>query len=751
MHTHDRLHALDAVRAFALLLGIVFHAGFSFIPGMFPGIWAIVDSSPSTTISVVLFVSHIFRMSLFFFMAGFFARMMFHRRGPRGFWADRAKRILIPMIVGWMVLFPAIAAVWIWGLTKTFGGELPAPPAGLIAPLGAFPMTHLWFLYYLLVLYVAVTLARTAVVAVDGGGGIRRAVDLVVRHVVDGGAAALLLALPVSLSLYFRTDWVSWFGIPTPDRSVIPEVASLVAYGTAVAFGWLVHRQSDLLQAWQRQWQGHLAVALAATAACLFIAGPTPTLAPAARGPETFGYAMAYGLAVWCWVFAVTGFAVRFLSHESAVRRYVADSSYWLYLMHLPVVAAFQVLVGHLPWHWSVKLSFILAASFAVLFASYHMLVRFSFIGALLNGRKHVRQAKRSSPGAGTDHSPDSQSAGTTSEHPDRRTAGTRLQDAAEPEREALRTVGTDAAAGPSGVTGLADDSCLAELDGVHKRYGKTVALAGIALQVRRGELVALLGPNGAGKSTAISLLLGLLEADKGQVRLMGRSPLDVESRRAVGVMMQEIALPLTLRVREHVRLAASYYPNPLTVGEAMAMTCTTALASRPYGRLSSGQKRQAQFAVAICGRPQLLFLDEPTAGLDVQARETMWGAMRELVRQGSSIVLTTHYLEEAEALADRVVVLSHGQVIASGTVDEIRSVVSCTRITCSTRLTADEILAWPDVVDATRDTRRLQITTTNAEAVVRRLLAADGDLRDLEVRQAGLTEAFTEITKEAA
>ena len=392
MHTHTRLHALDAVRAFALLLGIVFHAGFSFIPGMIPGIWAIVDNSPSTTISVVLFISHIFRMTLFFFIAGFFARMMFHRKGARGFWRDRARRILVPLVVGWMVLFPAIAAVWVWGLTKTFGADLPAPPAELTARPGAFPLTHLWFLYYLLILYVVVTMARRLVVAIDRSGTLRATVDRLVGGAIRVRAAAVLLAAPVGLSLYAHSGWIAWFGIPTPDQSIIPEVTSLIVYGLAVAFGWLVHRQADLLQAWGRQWTGHLGVAVAATITCLAIGGPTPAFVPASAGLETFAYAMAYGMAVWCWTLAIIGLAVRFLSQESAVRRYVADSSYWLYLVHLPVVAAFQVMVGHLPWHWTVKLPLVLTGSFIVLFASYHWLVRFTVIGAVLNGRRHSRR-----------------------------------------------------------------------------------------------------------------------------------------------------------------------------------------------------------------------------------------------------------------------------------------------------------------------------------------------------------------------
>jgi ABC-type multidrug transport system ATPase subunit len=192
----------------------------------------------------------------------------------------------------------------------------------------------------------------------------------------------------------------------------------------------------------------------------------------------------------------------------------------------------------------------------------------------------------------------------------------------------------------------------LAELRGAHKRYGRIEALRGLDLEVRRGELLALLGPNGAGKSTAIALWLGLVQPDAGAVRLLGGSPLEVDSRRGIGVMMQEAALTPELRVGELIDLASSYYPCPLPSPDALRLSRTDALASRPYAKLSGGQKRQVQFALAICGRPRLLFLDEPTVGLDVQAREAMWHTLRELVAEGCSIVLTTHYLEEAQALA---------------------------------------------------------------------------------------------------
>jgi ABC-2 type transport system ATP-binding protein len=293
------------------------------------------------------------------------------------------------------------------------------------------------------------------------------------------------------------------------------------------------------------------------------------------------------------------------------------------------------------------------------------------------------------------------------------------------------------------------NNHCLAELLNVSKRFGAVVALEDLDLEVRRGELLAVLGPNGAGKTTAISLLLGLLQADRGSARLFGQPPNRIEPRRQVGVMMQEAALAPDLRVREQIDLVASYYPDPLWPDEALKITGTASLSKRPYGKLSAGQKRQVQFALAVVGRPRLLFLDEPTVGLDIQSRETVWATVRRMVGDGCSVVLTTHYLEEAEALADRVAVLAKGRLIATGTVSEMRGLVVRKRITCRTALPCEQVAAWPDVQTVARDQQGLHITATNTENVVRRLLAADDDVQDLEVQRAGLAEAFTELTQE--
>ena len=290
----------------------------------------------------------------------------------------------------------------------------------------------------------------------------------------------------------------------------------------------------------------------------------------------------------------------------------------------------------------------------------------------------------------------------------------------------------------------------IARLDGVIKTYGRLTALDGADLQIRRGELLALLGPNGAGKTTAIALLLGLIRADSGKVELFGQDPQRIDARRRIGVMLQNAALPPTLRVNELLRLTASYYPSPRPLAETAELAGIGELLSRPYAKLSGGQQRSVQFALALCGRPELLFLDEPTVGMDIEIRQKLWAAIRQLIAEGCSVLLTTHYLEEAEALADRVCVMAHGRMIHEGTVEALRSRVSLKRIRCVSALDVELVRSWKHVTDVRRDNERLHVTTAEAEAVVRRLLDADAQLSELEVQRAGLAEAFTELTRDA-
>jgi len=290
----------------------------------------------------------------------------------------------------------------------------------------------------------------------------------------------------------------------------------------------------------------------------------------------------------------------------------------------------------------------------------------------------------------------------------------------------------------------------LATLSRVNKRYGAIQALDGIDLQIRRGELLALLGPNGAGKSTALGLLTGRFGADSGQVSVFGADPREARTRRRFGVMQQEARLPETLRVRELVNLFASYYPAPRSVEETLGLAGIGELAQRRYSALSGGQQRRVQFALAICGAPELLFVDEPTTGLDVEARRGFWQVLRGLREQGLSIVLTTHYLEEADALAERVVLINRGRVLAEGSTAEIKARASGSQVSCASTLDTAEVATWADVHEVHREGARLRIRCADSDSVVRRLLAADPSATRIEVTALSLEDAFVELTRGA-
>ncbi len=290
-----------------------------------------------------------------------------------------------------------------------------------------------------------------------------------------------------------------------------------------------------------------------------------------------------------------------------------------------------------------------------------------------------------------------------------------------------------------------------ARLEGAVKRYGAVTALDGIDLEVRRGELLALLGPNGAGKTTAISLLLGLAWPTRGRAEIFGRAPRDIAARRRTGAMLQGAQLGGHARVEEMIALYSGYYPDPLPLTETLRLAGLEDAAKRPVAKLSGGQQQRLRFALAICGDPELLFLDEPTAGMDVEARRILWAAVRGLKQQGRSIVLTTHYLEEADALADRIVVIHHGRVIADGSPADIKRTVAQRRIRCVTSLNEGQIVNLPGVTRIERSGDRTDIVAAHPEAVLREMLRLDPELHDLEVTGARLEEAFLSLTQDSS
>jgi ABC-2 type transport system ATP-binding protein len=295
----------------------------------------------------------------------------------------------------------------------------------------------------------------------------------------------------------------------------------------------------------------------------------------------------------------------------------------------------------------------------------------------------------------------------------------------------------------------LRSDSVVANLENVNKNYGDVRALRSLNFRVHAGEVVALLGPNGAGKTTAVKLLLGLLQANAGKVRVFGADPTNPENRMRTGAMLQVGRVPETLRVREHIDLFSTYYQKPLAPAEVLATAGLEKLSDRKFGDLSGGQRQRVLFALAICGDPDLLFLDEPTVGLDVEARRMLWDEIRQLVGRGKTVLLTTHYLEEADALADRVAVINQGEIVAEGTPAEIKAQTTGKRIRCVTSLPLSALRQIPGVNEVKEDREAVELQAAEAEPVVRELLARDLSLSGLEVTSAGLEEAFLALTQD--
>jgi glucan biosynthesis protein C len=389
MHTEQRIHALDAVRAFALMAGIVLHGTMSFLPDLISTGFPIADRSPSMTLEVTFYAIHIFRMSAFFLIAGFFAHMMFHRKGMKDFVRDRLRRIGLPLAFGWLALVPLTIGIIVAAVYINNGYSLPTapPPGGQQAP--GFPLIHLWFLYYLLMFYAVVLLFREAIVrTIDRNGALRGFVDKAMRVLVNGYVAPIVFAVPTVVALYAYPEW-QWPGIPTPETGLTPKLPTFVAYGSAFVFGWLLHRQTELLATFQRRWVLHFVIAVVASVAAWHILGAPMKLTDTVSESVKLAYAAVYTLAIWTSMFALVGAALKFFSRASATTRYLADSSYWMYLIHLPLVFGLQTAIMKWNLHWSVKFPLLMVATFTLLLVSYHFLVRNTLIGKLLNGRRY--------------------------------------------------------------------------------------------------------------------------------------------------------------------------------------------------------------------------------------------------------------------------------------------------------------------------------------------------------------------------
>jgi ABC-2 type transport system ATP-binding protein len=287
----------------------------------------------------------------------------------------------------------------------------------------------------------------------------------------------------------------------------------------------------------------------------------------------------------------------------------------------------------------------------------------------------------------------------------------------------------------------------LARLAGVRKRFGARWALNGVDLEVREGEVLVVLGPNGAGKTTALSVLTGLRPADGGTVSLFGGDPRDARVRSELGVTPQDLDFPSMVRVHELIDLIRAHYPNPLPAETILERFGLAHLRDRYSSALSMGERRRLAVAFAFAGNPRLACLDEPTTGLDVESRLAVWAELRAYVARGGTVLLTTHYLGEAEALATRVVVIAGGGTIFEGSVAEIKSRVGRKRVS----LRAESLPALVNADDVVRDRDRFVLHTANADALLDELRERGVALTDLEIQAATLEEAFLRLTEHAS
>ena len=290
----------------------------------------------------------------------------------------------------------------------------------------------------------------------------------------------------------------------------------------------------------------------------------------------------------------------------------------------------------------------------------------------------------------------------------------------------------------------------VATLTKVSKKYGDKIALDGIDLQIQPGEILAVLGPNGAGKTTLINLLLGRLSLCGGEISVFGEKPGAGLAKRQTGAMLQVANLPEMLKVKEHIQLFMSYYPNPMPYRQVLACAGLQEIENQYSKNLSGGQRQRLLFALAICGNPGLLFLDEPSVGMDIDARRGLWQSIRELRAQGTAVVLTTHYLEEADALSDRIAVLNQGKLVMEGTPDDIKAQVPTKVVRFAGTAEISELATIEGVGQVKASGKYFELQTASPVATLKSLFARLGDIDDLTVSGAALEDAFLSLTEQA-
>jgi ABC-2 type transport system ATP-binding protein len=290
------------------------------------------------------------------------------------------------------------------------------------------------------------------------------------------------------------------------------------------------------------------------------------------------------------------------------------------------------------------------------------------------------------------------------------------------------------------------------ELENASKSFGSVQALRNVSIKVEAGEVVAFLGPNGAGKTTAISIMLGLRSPSSGSARIFGQNPREPKNRARIGVMLQESGVPGLLKVRELIQLFSQFYNAPLMVSRVLEMANLTEKANSIASTLSGGQKQRLYFALAICGNPDVLFLDEPSVALDVESRRAFWQEISGFAKTGKTVILTTHYLEEADALANRIIVINKGEIVAQGSPAQIKSRVGGKNVSFKLEVgNADTLEDLQGVQRFSKTGESVKLYTLEPEKVLQEVFARGLQISNLNVAGAGLEEAFMEITEQGA
>jgi peptidoglycan/LPS O-acetylase OafA/YrhL len=387
-----RLYYLDAVRSYALLLGIAFHTALSYMP-IYIG-WAVMDVSTSDVVPGFVLVSHSFRMALFFLIAGYFSHMAMHKNGIKPFIQSRLMRIGLPLLIGWFVLKPLLVSGWIMGAESMRGdvnimNGLTAGYASLAElPQGLFIGTHLWFLHYLLLISASVIILRSLLcLHVPTKHRLTQFVDRIINWINRSSWMILLVALPTAAGLWFMQHW----GLDTPDKSLVPHIPLFMLYGGFFMFGWLLHRNASLIESFAQLSWNKLFLCVVSVVGSIYLSGFEGNFGHPQYSLFKASFILSYAVMMWSLISLSIGLCKKWFFRPNRSVQYVADASYWLYLVHLPIVIWLQIAFAELPFHWAFKLISIFVITIGLSLLMYDLVVRSTFIGAILNGKRKSR------------------------------------------------------------------------------------------------------------------------------------------------------------------------------------------------------------------------------------------------------------------------------------------------------------------------------------------------------------------------